>query len=78
MTNGERLPLIADKFDVFLTIDSSLVFQQSMKDLPFAWIILAAKTNQVEDLEPLVPEILKAMDSIQPGQVVNVASSPEY
>ena len=78
MTNGERLPLIADKLDVFLTIDSSLVFQQSMKDLPFAWIIRAAKTNQLEDLEPLVPEILKAMDSIQPGQVVNVASSPEY
>jgi len=49
-----------------------------MKDLPFALIILAAKTNQLEDLEPLVPEILKAMDSIQPGQVVNVASSPEY
>ena len=70
--NGELLILMQGKFDVFLTIDGSLVFQQSIEDLPFALIVLSASTNQLEHLEPLVPLKLDALENIQPGHVVNI------
>ena len=72
LSNGELLALIQKKFDVFITIDGSLVFQQNLKDLPFGLIILSAPTNQLEHLEPLVPSILDALEAIRPGQVVNI------
>ena len=74
LSNGELLALMQTKFDVFLTIDGSLVFQQSLKDLPFGLIVLSASTNQLEHLEPLVPSILNALEKIQPGEIVNIPS----
>ena len=71
-TNGELLSKIDGHFDVFLTIDTSLFFQQNIEKLPFALVTLRANTNQLEDLEPLVPNILKALEDIQAGQVVKI------
>lgn len=71
-SNGELLALMQRKFDIFLTIDGSLVFQQNLKDLPFGLIELSASTNQLEHLEPLVPSILDALETIRPGQVVKI------
>ena len=73
LTNGDLLNLIQGKFNVFITIDGSIVFQQHLKDLSFALIVLSAPTNQLEHLEPLIPSILKALETIQPGQVVNIS-----
>jgi hypothetical protein len=46
------------QFDVFITIDSNLLSQQKLTNLRTALIVLRAKSNKFEEIEPLVPEIL--------------------
>ena len=56
--NGELLRRAADQFDVFLTADQNLQFQQNLSALPMSVAVLAARTNRIEDLKPLMPELL--------------------
>ena len=60
------------KFDVFITIDSNLVSQQKLTNLQIALVVLRAKSNKFEDLEPLVPNILRSLTSIKPGQIIEI------
>ncbi len=55
VTNGKLLALAATKFDVFITADRNLEFQQNLAKLPIAVVILVARKNRVQDLEPLLP-----------------------
>ena len=64
--NGRLLALAATKFDVFLTMDGGLEFQQNLKTLPVAVLIMEALSNRIEHLEPLVPEVLKELSHILP------------
>jgi hypothetical protein len=65
--NGELLTLAADHFDVFVTVDRNLSFQQNLGSLPIAVVVLRAETNRLADLKPLVPKLLTAIDFVQPG-----------
>ena len=69
--NGKLLRLIADSgnFDIFLTMDKNLPHQQSLQDLPFAVVVLRARSNRFEDTHPLMPEILRRLPEFQPGHV---------
>lgn len=75
--NGRLLSLIADSanFDVFLTMDKSLPHQQQLSGLPFAIIILRAKSNRYEDTQPLMPEVLRRLNEFKPG-CVQVVTAP--
>ena len=55
--NGKLLRLIADsrKFNLFLTVDKNLPQQQKIEDLPFAVVVLRAKSNRLPDVIPFVP-----------------------
>jgi len=70
--NGKLLELIAAHFDVFVTIDGGIEYQQRLENLPFGIIILHAPTNNIEDLRPLAPEILRVLAQIRPGQLAHV------
>ena len=65
--NGELLALASQEFDVFLTVDRNLAFQQNVGALNIAVIVLHAPTNRLADLRPLVPQLLTAIDSAKPG-----------
>ena len=73
--NGKLLRLIADagKFDVFLTMDKSLPHQQQLKDLPFAVVVLRAKSNRFDDTHPLMPQVIRRLAEFQPGHVYVLA-----
>lgn len=64
--NGKLLALAGTQFEVFLTMDSGLEFQQSMATLPVAVLIIEALSNRMEHLEPLVPEMLKELNHVPP------------
>ena len=64
--NGELLALAA-AFDVFVTVDRNLAFQQNLNTLSIAVIVLAASTNRLADLEPLVPALLAAIATAKRG-----------
>ncbi|HUO05508.1 MAG TPA: DUF5615 family PIN-like protein [Candidatus Binataceae bacterium] len=72
-TNGELLRRAADAgFEVFLTGDQNLRFQQNLKNVRLGIIVLAAASNQIQDLLPLVPRILNAIPGSQPGKVTHI------
>jgi hypothetical protein len=73
--NGELLVLASQEFDVFLTVDRNLAFQQNVGALTMAVIILHAPTNRLADLRPLVPPLLAAIDSAKPG-LLTISSGP--
>jgi hypothetical protein len=70
--NGELLRLAGGSVDVFVTIDSNLVYQQTVGVLSFGVVVLVARSNRLGDLLPLVPDLLTALSSVGPGQVLRV------
>ncbi len=73
--NGALLALASQHFDVFVTVDRNLVFQQNLEGLSIAVIVLRAHTNRLADLSPLVPELMAAIESAAPGTVLFVGLS---
>src|SRR5438093_8655384 len=47
------------QFDALLTADQNIEFQQNLKTLPMAVVVLVANSNRLESLEPLVPDVLR-------------------
>ena len=70
--NGELLARVSEHFDVFVTVDRNLSFQQNIAALPVAVIILHAPTNRLADLQRIVPRLLAAIEAIQPGSLQTV------
>ena len=52
------------QYDVLVTMDRGLEFQQRISTLPFGIILVRARSNRIEDLKPLAPSILSALDAI--------------
>lgn len=74
LNNGELLRESAARFDVLLTADQNLEFQQKLTTLPIAVIVLIAESNRLESLEPLVLGVLDALAKLQPRTVVRVGA----
>ena len=72
--NGKLLALAATRFDVFLTMDRNLEFQQNPATLPIAILVIEALSNRIEHLRPLVPEILRALNSARPKSLRHVGA----
>ena len=75
VTNGDLLARIGVSYDAFITVDKNLPAQQSIGALAFGLIVLRAPSNRLEMLAPLAPQILAALATLRPGQVV-VISGP--
>jgi len=74
--NGELLAAADPLFDLFLTLDKSLTYQQDLSTKRIAVLILRARSNRIQDLLPILRECLAALASIQPRQVFRVGSLP--
>jgi hypothetical protein len=63
--NGHLLLLAAgDGFDVLVTTDRGLEYQQNADALPCSVIVLIAKSNKIDDLRPLVPKLLRTLETL--------------
>jgi hypothetical protein len=67
--NGELLALAAEQFDVFVTVDRNLAFQQNVAALPIAVIVLSVKSNRLAVLKSLVPSLLGVIETIKPRSI---------
>lgn len=74
LKNGKLLALAATQFDCFLTADRNLEFQQNLTTLPIAVLVLRARNNRIQALEPLVSEILKVLNHIPPRTLRKVGA----
>ena len=72
--NGQLLTLAEKLFDVLITVDQNLPFQQNLAKFKIAVLIVCAPTNRLVDLKPLVPDILAALPNVQIGQATRVGN----
>lgn len=77
ITNGVLLRTIAEarSFDVFLTVDKRLPDQNKTAGLPFAIVVLRAKSNRLQHMLPFGPQILNKLNSYLPGRVYVLTAS---
>lgn len=68
--NGELLKKVSAEFDVFITSDKNLRHQQNLAEMKMAIIVLP--TNQVPVVRILVDAIERAIDTIRPGEIVEI------
>lgn len=70
--NGELLALAEKEFDVFVTVDRNLSFQQTLLAFDIAVIVLRARSNRLSDLQSLVPKLLALIPTAKPGAVAYI------
>src|SRR6266568_2145894 len=70
--NGELLQLAARQFDLLLTVDRNLEYQQNFAGLALAVIVVHAPSNDVSVLRPLMPAVLAAISETKPGKVTHI------
>ena len=61
--NGELLALAVGHFEIFLTADRNLSYQQDLSAFDLAIVVLVARSNRLEDLRALVPRLLEVLPS---------------
>jgi hypothetical protein len=60
-------------FDVIVTVDQSIPHQQNLAERRISILVLKAQTNRLRDLLPVVAPALRALETIEPGEVLTVS-----
>ncbi len=75
--NGALMKLAQGQFEIFVTADQNLKFQQNLAYAEIAVIVLVAPNNRIESLLPLMAQVNALLGSIAAGQVVEVEAAGE-
>lgn len=71
--NGELIRLMEQAgFEVFLTVDQNLRYQQNLQAANIAVIVLVVSSNRLANLLLLMPSLLAALAVIQSGELVEI------
>lgn len=73
--NGELLELAEGRFDVFITLDTNLQYQQNLIGRQIAIIVFRAQSNRLIHLKPHFSDCINALRTIHAGQVVHIGSN---
>jgi predicted nuclease of predicted toxin-antitoxin system len=72
--NGELLSLAEAVFDVLVTVDTNLRYQQKLASRRIAIVVLHSTSNRLEDLQQHFPACVAALEKIKPGEVHQIDS----
>ena len=72
LTNGELLREAERDFDVFITGDRNLSYQQKVSTFDIAVVILHAASTQLHHTIPLMPKVLELLPKIKPAEVASI------
>lgn len=72
ITNGKLMDLAQQSFDVFVTVDQNLEYQQNLAKMTLGLVIVAVPDNNIKFFIPLFPDLRKALGSVGPGQVIHI------
>jgi len=70
--NGALLALAAAEFEVLITVDKNLPYQQNIAALPLAVVLLSAYSNELHVLLPLVPKLEEVLATLQRKTFVQI------
>jgi predicted nuclease of predicted toxin-antitoxin system len=74
LSNGKLLAAAANEFEVFITVDKNLVHQNTLSNFRIAVIVLRVPSNKIEDIIPLLPNIIEVLMEPKPGQAVTIGA----
>jgi hypothetical protein len=75
--NGELLRRAETAgFDVFLTADRKMEYQQRLTGRSFGAVVIAAGGTKLDQLQPLAPALRDAVASVRPGELFYVSRPP--
>ena len=72
--NSELLRRAQGRFDVLVTMDRNLEFQQNIAGFEVTILVLWAPSNRMVHLRPLVPAILTTLKTVRPGELRRVGA----
>jgi predicted nuclease of predicted toxin-antitoxin system len=75
LKNGDLLRTAQAHFDVLVTADKNMQYQQNPRQLPIPVVMLSAGNNRLESFQPLVPELLAVLADVKPGEFRCVGGS---
>jgi predicted nuclease of predicted toxin-antitoxin system len=72
--NGDLLDLAERAgFQIFVTLDKGIEFEQNLTGRQIAIVILVSKSNRLEDLLPLASGCAIAISAALPGRITRVS-----
>ncbi len=74
--NGELLTLARDEFDVMITLDQTIPYEQNITEADVGIVILSAGTNTFEELRQLIPELIDRIGTVERGEIVRIPNTP--
>ncbi len=72
MTNGELLRRAAASFDVLVTADQNLQYQQNLENAKIGVVVVVTPSTRMADLEPLLPALRAAVERVGAGELLTV------
>ena len=76
LTNGNLLEHAQQQFDVLLTGDRNLSFQQKVEGFDIGVIVLEAGSTRLSDTLQLMLQVLTSLETIRVGEVVRIREEP--
>jgi len=70
--NSELLKKASNEYNVFITVDRNLCFQQNPKSLPLSVFVIHSKSNRLKDLEQFIPDIVKLIKAPLSNNVYDI------
>ena len=70
LEDGPLLAVAQDEFDVLLTIDRGLEYQQNLSKLRMGVVVAHVPKNQLDQYSALLKELVNAIETAQPGRVI--------
>ena len=74
LKNGELLRVASDGFDVLLTADKNLQYQQNIARFDIGIVVLALRDTRLPSLQSKLLEIRAAIAEVVPGAVVRIGA----
>ena len=72
MRNGELLRQAAATFDALITMDRGIEHQQNFRKYTIGVILISAKSNRLQDIQPAMRRVNQVLRILEPGQVIHV------
>ncbi len=60
------------RFDVFITADQGMTYQQNLSNVSVAIVVLAAANNRFEALRPLIPKVQDVLQTVRVGELIRI------
>lgn len=73
LKNGRLLQAASSEYDVLVTVDQNLKYQQNLRTFAIAIIVLKAQRSTYPMLMTLMPQVLEVLEKIKPDELIVVS-----